>query len=106
MQPKRIITLAAAAELAGVQPPAIWRAIREGRIRCTVALMTGNSTIRLIDFDSLLAAYDLLPLSKNNQELLDTWMHWAPTIVTALGDHFLLLDYGPPFVYRPEGNSP
>ena len=106
MQTKRIITFTAAAELAGVQPPAIWRAIREGRIIHTVMLMPANTTTRLIDFDSLLAAYDLLPLSKENQERLDTWTNWAPTIISALGDHFLLLDDGPPFVYRQEGNSP
>ena len=92
----KIITNAAAAELAGVGLPAIWRAQREGRVKIAAVLwLSGkqgdSDTARFLDFDSVLMAYELLPLSPASRELIDTWTWHAPTITSATGEQFLLL---------------
>ena len=100
MNPTKVISFGAAAELAGVKPPALWRALREGRLRAPATLAIGGRLIHLVSLHDVLRAYDLLPLSVANEKRLAAWEHWAPTIIAATGEgRFLLLDNSAPLLH-------
>ena len=99
MDSTTILTCPAAAELAGLGIHAIYRALREGRLKYAAVLVLGDRSTRLIDLNSLVLTYDLLPLSAQNRAKLETWKQWAPTITAATGRAFLLLDSSAPFLH-------